>query len=262
MTHICVVDGCKKQSRCGLRIGKPTHCSTHGKALGMVNVKDGVCQTDGCNKSPSYSHGRGRRTHCRDHGQQLGMKNTRHSECQMPGCVILSEKKYDKYCANHFAEKFPDDPRTANIGNRYTAEIIMKVFLESHPLVERFEVYSINSTTWNGKTRRLRPDGVITVKGGYKALFELDGPHHFRPYSYGSKTKSDYKRQLENDMAKNRYAHENGMSMLRVHYKDYRNIVDILDDFLKTWEENGFKQILGVTRPVEYRNMFPTLPLP
>ena len=79
---------CNKEPSYGNDGGPPKYCSTHGKALGLTNVKKKICQTSGCSKAPSYGLQNKKPTHCKDHGQPLGMSNVTAIKCVL--CPLIA----------------------------------------------------------------------------------------------------------------------------------------------------------------------------
>ena len=110
MPSYCKVDGCNTTAHFGLPNEKtPTHCGSHGKPLGMINITSKRCKQDGCDsigphfgfpddKSPTY---------CAVHGVILGMVNIIHKRCLQDGCSSINPKfghiddKSPTYCGEH-----------------------------------------------------------------------------------------------------------------------------------------------------------------
>jgi len=87
-----------------------THCATHGKPLGLVNVINPRCQEQGCNVLPSYGEGGTKNaTHCAPHGKLLGLVDVVSRRCQEPGCDVRASygefteqgTKSLTHCAEH-----------------------------------------------------------------------------------------------------------------------------------------------------------------
>ena len=69
----------------------------------------------------------------------------------------------------------------------------------------------------------------------YNLLIEYDGEQHFKPTEYwGGETA--FKKQLFNDNIKNEYAKNNNINLLRIRFDEYKNINEILDKNIKTWQ--------------------------
>jgi hypothetical protein len=97
-TKMCAVEGCSTQPKYGASFGKEaTHCSIHGKELGMKDVKHDTCAFAGCPTRPSYGADSDKgATHCSTHGKPLGMKNL-----VIPTCVVEGCTKASSYGADH-----------------------------------------------------------------------------------------------------------------------------------------------------------------
>ena len=73
---------------------------------------------------------------------------------------------------------------------------------------------------------------MATLSKGSRALFEVDGPQHFQLVNHFHRSESDLKDQLSRDRAKNKYAIDNGYSLLRVAYTEFRDIEYWVNSFL------------------------------
>ena len=104
----CIVDGCDTWANFGdPETGKPTHCATHGKPLGYIDVVNKRCAVDGCNKHPKFGDpGTGKATHCATHGKPLGLVDVKSPRCEIDGCnkqPIFGNPETGKatHCATH-----------------------------------------------------------------------------------------------------------------------------------------------------------------
>ena len=71
----------------------------------------------------------------------------------------------------------------------------------------------------------------------YNILIEYDGNAHFHEVKlFGGKKYFEEKRN--NDIIKNMFCIENNKKLLRISYTDYKNIHDILENYLKTSNHN------------------------
>jgi hypothetical protein len=61
--------------------------------------------------------------------------------------------------------------------------------------------------------------GVIK-SNGHRFMLELDGEQHFRPVKRYGGSMSKLRDQICRDLAKNKYAADNDMSLLRIAYSD------------------------------------------
>jgi len=79
------------------------------------------------------------------------------------------------------------------------------------------------------KNSRLRYDFYII---GHNLLIEYDGQQHFEEVSIkGLKNaKLIHERTVKYDKIKNEYANKNGIELIRIHYKDFKIISEILTD--------------------------------
>lgn len=66
---------------------------------------------------------------------------------------------------------------------------------------------------------------------------------------------SDFKDQLERDLAKNRWAGDHGASILRTPYQEYDRVEEELKKFFRALEKNEYKQIFRVTNPNLYNQL-------
>ncbi|MDY3373310.1 MAG: hypothetical protein SOX50_08565 [Terrisporobacter othiniensis] len=80
---------------------------------------------------------------------------------------------------------------------------------------------------------KLRYDfAIINISGDIIKLIEYDGRQHFEPVDdFGGK--EEYIKQVERDKIKNKYAKENNINLLRINYKEKKNIYKILNKFIK-----------------------------
>jgi very-short-patch-repair endonuclease len=84
------------------------------------------------------------------------------------------------------------------------------------------------------KNSRLRYDFFLPE---YNMLLEYDGEQHFYPVRTKGRIDEStaiikHKATKVNDKKKNKYAKQNGYKLLRISYKDYKNIENILKDIL------------------------------
>ena len=70
----------------------------------------------------------------------------------------------------------------------------------------------------------------------HKRVFEYDGEQHERPVRFGGISQEEaeerFKKQQEHDKLKDDFCRENGYKMVRISYKDYKNILSILHNEL------------------------------
>lgn len=111
------------------------------------------------------------------------------------------------------------------------------------PAVEAISTqHSIRVTDSDGKTRSLRCDFLVTLKDDHRVMIELDGNHHFGPFSYGGSDDdldARFRDQVKRDLCKNLYALREGFSLLRVSYLEYSHLERVWGEFLLQYNRNG-----------------------
>lgn len=256
MPYYCMAGGCGKHASYG--VTSRTHCAQH-KTPDMVQLARALCKEVGCKIVACY--GVTSKTHCATHkspGMELltpagnikcphGIRKIcclmcehcdhgqRKDRCLMCGggdlcqCGSRAHPRYDGWCAQCFHSLYPDDPRSLN---RNDAELRLKTHLESHSWVKTFSKPRINC-----EGRMLVPDAIVITEMGEIIMIELDGPQHFRFYPHFHESEGDFHNQIERDLAKNRYARDQRMRLLRISYKEYKNLEEIVDDFLESNEQ-------------------------
>ena len=97
-TRTCVVPECAKQPSFGVEgSGEYTHCSEHGKPLGLVDVKNAKCMSEGCSKNKSFGKMEdGIRMWCVDHKTD-GDINLVETKCVMLCCEKKENASQVKY---------------------------------------------------------------------------------------------------------------------------------------------------------------------
>lgn len=84
----------------------------------------------------------------------------------------------------------------------------------------------------NGKWRQLTPDSIgHIVSNGHRFMIEFDGEQHFKSAKFNGSW-SDFRDQICRDLAKNKYARDNGMSLLRVAWTDRYHMESWIREFL------------------------------
>lgn len=106
--------------------------------------------------------------------------------------------------------------------------------------------------TFTQRHRQLVPDAVATLTCGKRIMVELDGPQHFEVVYWYDSQGSDLKDQLCRDLAKNRYARDDGVSLLRISYKEYDRVAEWLDRFIAAVEATD-GQVFMISNPDLYR---------
>jgi hypothetical protein len=215
----------------------------------MVNVKGQRCGYEGCESlKPCFGFvGARKGMYCSRHKEE-GMVDLVNAKCPYQDCITSANPKYDGYCVQHFIQEHPDDPRTANVG-KSGAEVEMETWLNKHPMVKFY-----TKTTIQCEDRQLFPDALVTLTNGHQVLIECDGPQHFGSVNWFGEP-SDFRDQIERDLAKNRYAMDRGMSLLRISYAEYNRVEQELDDFFRELERNEYQQTFKATNAELYNQL-------
>lgn len=118
----CKHETCNVIPTFGYKNQEATHCSTHKKDS-MISYNSRKCHIEHCKKQPNFNfkdehYG----LYCKEHKSDI-MVDVRSKKCpgfDENGCPFshLSKKKYDFFCTQCFAHKFPTDERTPLIHNR------------------------------------------------------------------------------------------------------------------------------------------------
>jgi len=136
---------------------------------------------------------------CKKHGVFLQSPN---GHLKGDGCPLCSSSKGEKAIQKWLIEN--------NIG--YKRELVFK------DLRSRYNGY-------------LRFDFYLPSKN---LLIEFDGPQHFEPFIFGAQQQSTavprFNRLKDNDALKDKYCADNGIPLLRISYKDFKRIPEILSD--------------------------------
>lgn len=75
------------------------------------------------------------------------------------------------------------------------------------------------------KNRVLIPDAVgVILANNHNFCIEFDGPHHFQSQDYGGGRLTNLRLQICSDIAKNNFAANNNMSLLRIAYSDCKTV--------------------------------------
>jgi hypothetical protein len=134
------------------------------------------------------------------------------------------------------------------------AEKRLEEMLSSHTLVSRYSKPGISCYDHiRKKQRTLRPDCIGTTVNGNKFMIELDGPQHFENVYWYDSNGSDLEDQICRDLAKNRYAADNGMSLLRVSYREYGDLEMWVNAFLEKCSKTT-EQVMIPSNPALYNN--------
>lgn len=82
-------------------------------------------------------------------------------------------------------------------------------------------------TQWSGHS--LRPDFMFI---DHKIIIEYDGRQHFQPVTFGGiseeKAREAFYETNVNDKLKDDFCEENGYKMIRINYKDFPKVLEIL----------------------------------
>ncbi len=169
VTHdFCEQEECKIRSNYGH--GKQsTHCSKHGKLLGMKNIVSYRCINNNCNLIASFGYKNTTKAlYCSKH-QTPGMINVRHKKCKL--CeFIQANPKYDKYCSRCYFHEHPDDKRVINYK--------IKELEFTKRLKEEYPNAILDKTIKGGNSKR-RPDFLLELDG-YYIIVEIDENQHVK----------------------------------------------------------------------------------
>jgi hypothetical protein len=196
----CAVEGCTKQPSYGADPDKTaTHCSTHGKDLGMANVKSKTCAVEECRKQPSYGADPDKNaTHCSTHGKELEMTDVMSKKCAFEGCLTQPHYPWAPYCAGCYAELHPDDP-LVKAHNKTEAKI--KAFLNDSLDAGISSLSTFNAMNVRGSRAPawVRPYEFDFVIFDGRGIIHCDGIQHKRDVALFETTAAA---QIENDVNK------------------------------------------------------------
>lgn len=136
----------------------------------------------------------------------------------------------DKKCGRSYEARIYDRTSTHKTGcpqcNTNKWEARLASILDAHPLVDEHVKQSIKCyDEVNGTMRMLTPDRIGVFTNGNKFMVETDGEQHFKSVNhFGRGIYTDYRDQVCRDLAKNQFAANNGMSLLRISYIEYSQI--------------------------------------
>ena len=115
---------------------KATHCSLHGKILGLEDVKHNKCQKTNCKTLATFGKsGTKIATHCSLHGKILGLEDVKNKLCKTSQNCGGSRANllYDDYCTFCFMNLFPNDPRTLNMRKKPKELAVVVDILQEYP---------------------------------------------------------------------------------------------------------------------------------
>jgi hypothetical protein len=134
------------------------------------------------------------------------------------------------------------------------AEMRLEDILKAHKVVSSYGKPAISCyDKINKKMRNLRPDCIGETTNGNKFLIELDGRQHFEKVYWYDPEGSDLRDQICSDLAKNKYANENGMSLLRIAYTEYDDLESWVNKFLEKCSKTR-DQVFIPSNPTLYNN--------
>ena len=126
--------------------------------------------------------------------------------------------------------------------------------LSTSPVVKFHEKRSIRTfDKILGKMRTLTPDALGVTVNGNKIFIELDGKQHFEVVYYFGGVPSNLRLQICSDLAKNRWAADNGYSVLRVAYTDFKDLEFWVNTFLDKCSKT-LDPVMIPTNPEMYNN--------
>ncbi len=126
-----------------------------------------------------------------------------------------------------------------NMGRRrfyYKGKRVSKGEREIARYLESLGIEFIREKKFDGlvgrSNRPLRFDFYIE---SINVIIEYDGEHHFAPINKGWKAKYAHERTAINDKIKNNYLNEQGIGILRIPYKEFNQIKEIISDMLSNF---------------------------
>lgn len=82
---------------------------------------------------------------------------------------------------------------------------------------------------------------ILNNDGSVKGLVEFHGAQHYRSVCFGGmsieKAEENFKNLQVRDSIKKEYCQKNGIQLLEIHYKDYKNIPIILSQFIRSLDD-------------------------
>ena len=167
----CMTQGCDKLPSYNTPgETKGLYCYSH-KEKGMIDVVSKRCKSKGCDKRPYYNTpGKSKGLYCLEHKTD-DMIDVVSKRCKNDWCyTLISNPKYEGYCAFCFSHMFPDNEKSKNYK---TKEIAVRDYIS-----ERYPDF-----TWICDTRipdgcsRRRPDLMLDL--GYQVIIiEVDENQH------------------------------------------------------------------------------------
>lgn len=118
--------------------------------------------------------------------------------------------------------------RNSSIGERK-----IKKFCDERK-IEYFQEHKFKNLKYK---LHLRCDFYLPV---HNVIIEYDGRQHWYPISYKNTTKYDIKNSQLRDKLKTEYAFHNKISLIRISYREFRDIDDILSDIFESDKESPF----------------------
>jgi hypothetical protein len=121
---------------------------------------------------------------------------------------------------------FLNGQRCPNCRN-YKGEEKIKKWLDKNNIEYKTQ-YSFKDLYYKSKNHPLKFDFKLDYDNGDILLIEFDGIQHFENWYY-----NDLKDQQNRDKLKNDYCKDHNYELLRITYKDFNNIENILEEYLK-----------------------------
>jgi hypothetical protein len=87
----------------------------------------------------------------------------------------------------------------------------------------------------SAKNRLLRFDFYLV---DYNILIEFQGMHHYKPVNKGYRAKRVHNLTVLHDSIKKEFCKDNNIDLIEIHYKDLKNIFDVLIEGLTEIIEN------------------------
>ena len=119
-------------------------------------------------------------------------------------------------------------------------ELIIMNYLNTRNITFLYDIPYFDDLYGISGIRLLRPDFILPE---HNIWIEFDGRQHFEPVNFKNNKDVDganenFKKIVDNDNIKNKYAIDNGWIMIRISYMDYDYIEEILDEYLLERDDN------------------------
>ena len=155
-------------------------------------------------------------------GNEYTIKSTKYINNKTP-----LEFHHNK-CNNDFLMTSKDFLK--NNGNRCPKCKRSKGELEIEKILNKYNIKFISDVRDSGckNIKNLQFDFKVYLNKEEFCYIEFDGKFHYEPFKNNKKEKEHLKRQIQNDKIKNDFCIENNIKLIRIDYRDFNNIENIL----------------------------------